>query len=567
MLVALAALALTSGAEDILARVDEHQHRVERMTLEHVDSAIAFAVIMLGASLLIMILTQAASSLLNLRGQHLERSLRDLLQTLCPALNDRAEVLTKQILEHPLLSDSRFGSTEHHDRRYRRILAIAGGVAGGLLGTAFVEGLERKLSVGVAGGIAVAFALNHLSKTWELASTVRLDELVRTLSLVDKDTAAELAAPAPNAALTQQLAHLEEMAKECGQALTNAVEQLRARVDDPSIGELLDVVLARIGSDADKLARLKRLRQRVAPELSSMVDGLVEIVAAERAISFDKSKLLVSLQEAVDRRMKDAEVLFNAAMDRASQRFAANSRLWTIGFSLVFVFLAHLDAIALYKRVSSDAELRARLVASSDAMMKQADKSLNGAPVPSVSITPPAPAASGRSAPAQPPAFSACLEKYAFRARIPEIYTAALVCPKALNGFEARFKGKGKPEPFATREDALDYLRKSLEGSPTRDAQLDLYRENLNQLLQSSELNQLFDQAASINGQLARAGIELLPDPYPGIRPTPQELPGLLVAAALLSLGAPFWFNALKTLTNLRPLVATREQKEREAKT
>jgi hypothetical protein len=36
-------------------------------------------------------------------------------------------------------------------------------------------------------------------------------------------------------------------------------------------------------------------------------------------------------------------------------------------------------------------------------------------------------------------------------------------------------------------------------------------------------------------------------------------------AAALLSLGAPFWFNALKTLSNLRPVLANREQKEREA--
>jgi hypothetical protein len=40
----------------------------------------------------------------------------------------------------------------------------------------------------------------------------------------------------------------------------------------------------------------------------------------------------------------------------------------------------------------------------------------------------------------------------------------------------------------------------------------------------------------------------------------------LLVAAALLSLGAPFWFNILKTLSNLRPLVATREEKERQEK-
>ena len=30
----------------------------------------------------------------------------------------------------------------------------------------------------------------------------------------------------------------------------------------------------------------------------------------------------------------------------------------------------------------------------------------------------------------------------------------------------------------------------------------------------------------------------------------------------MLSLGAPFWFNALKTLANLRPVLATREKEE-----
>ena len=35
-----------------------------------------------------------------------------------------------------------------------------------------------------------------------------------------------------------------------------------------------------------------------------------------------------------------------------------------------------------------------------------------------------------------------------------------------------------------------------------------------------------------------------------------QHLLGLLASAALLSLGAPFWFNILKSLTNLRPLLA-----------
>jgi hypothetical protein len=41
--------------------------------------------------------------------------------------------------------------------------------------------------------------------------------------------------------------------------------------------------------------------------------------------------------------------------------------------------------------------------------------------------------------------------------------------------------------------------------------------------------------------------------------PVGPEIPGVLATAALLSLGAPFWFNLLKSLTNLRPLVATKQ--------
>ena len=44
-----------------------------------------------------------------------------------------------------------------------------------------------------------------------------------------------------------------------------------------------------------------------------------------------------------------------------------------------------------------------------------------------------------------------------------------------------------------------------------------------------------------------------------------KQLLGALVSGALLSLGAPFWFNSLKALTNLRPIVASK-QKEEEAK-
>jgi hypothetical protein len=39
---------------------------------------------------------------------------------------------------------------------------------------------------------------------------------------------------------------------------------------------------------------------------------------------------------------------------------------------------------------------------------------------------------------------------------------------------------------------------------------------------------------------------------------------GIVAAAALLSLGAPFWFNLLRQLANLRTMLANKEAEERE---
>ena len=51
------------------------------MTMQHLDTVIAFAFVMLGASLVIVAGTQVAISLLGLRGTNLRRSLADLFET------------------------------------------------------------------------------------------------------------------------------------------------------------------------------------------------------------------------------------------------------------------------------------------------------------------------------------------------------------------------------------------------------------------------------------------------------------------------------------------------------
>jgi hypothetical protein len=45
-----------------------------------------------------------------------------------------------------------------------------------------------------------------------------------------------------------------------------------------------------------------------------------------------------------------------------------------------------------------------------------------------------------------------------------------------------------------------------------------------------------------------------------------SHLGGVVLSIALLSLGAPFWFNLLRSLSNLRPVLATKDSQEQQAR-
>jgi hypothetical protein len=72
-------------------------------------------------------------------------------------------------------------------------------------------------------------------------------------------------------------------------------------------------------------------------------------------------------------------------------------------------------------------------------------------------------------------------------------------------------------------------------------------------------------QLGTLNAQLTNSGLSLIAQPYPRglawLWPWPHLL-GLCLSAAFLSLGAPFWFNTLKSLTNLRPVLAQQVDKQ-----
>ncbi|HSY25378.1 MAG TPA: hypothetical protein VK841_24805 [Polyangiaceae bacterium] len=83
----------------------------------------------------------------------------------------------------------------------------------------------------------------------------------------------------------------------------------------------------------------------------------------------------------------------------------------------------------------------------------------------------------------------------------------------------------------------------------------------------SESVDSLVKEAKGIRSDLTKAQLRLLPEPYPGLSYAIvnngwRHLLGVLVSAVLLSLGAPFWFNMLRTASTLRPLLAAKADDE-----
>jgi hypothetical protein len=195
---------------------------------------------------------------------------------------------------------------------------------------------------------------------------------------------------------------------------------------------------------------------------------------------------------------------FDAVMDRTSQRFVALTRVWTIAFSLVLALALHLDALRFFHEISGNAELRARLVMGADAISQRA---------------------------------SAAFES---GARIPALYAEAM-------------------RRLSVGEQAA--------GRPDVDSLVGRYQALIQQGLTRS-IDELLDQAAGIRADLAAAQIQLVPSPYPGVRyRLDRHLWGVLLMASLMSLGAPFWFNVLRGMSTLRPILAGKEHQERKQRT
>ncbi len=613
--------------------------------MQHLDTVIAFAAIMLGISLIITAGTQIVVSLLGLRGSNLRRSLTDLFETACVDRDARryAREIARRVLCYPLISDSVFS-------RFRipveALPFVPPDVAGKLQGATSGIPLRPWLLGALGGFFTWPIALTVAKRLFSLDVCQYLDVVARAVPLLNLcehpwRSGAILGAISGGVLSRWRLATSIRF-EELGPTLEKLSEPPQSTL--PTRVQCAMLVIA---GEAQNEPRPK------AKPVAAQVERLVEDAHADGGVAVAVEKAVAQTPALAEPRLEGLKSWFDHAMDRASQRFTLQARVVTVVLSAVFVFAAHLDAIRLFQTLSSDAQLRVQLAATADAITRQADfsRTRDGAAflaarggralVPDVyrkammvvlqstpagiEPTRPKPRLAPRSNDTPPPGKAqpepgGGMEMLNYLLESPnsrlQAGGAAQAAPPAVQPeppapakkedtksatpgkkegtkpsapLNPKTTPKGTPKPaapplrehreiydaktraakaleatpgFASREDAVSWLRTTLDGDPAADFLVAAYEQELDAQL-VSDSDKMLDRSASLKRELARSELQLLPEKWPGWEPTSRELPGLLIALVFLSLGAPFWYNTLKKLTSLRPLLAVKHENQR----
>jgi len=309
-------------------------------------------------------------------------------------------------------------------------------------------------------------------------------------------------------------------------------------------------------------------------------------------------KLLPQLVSRAQKAMNDIELQFDSIMDRISQRFTVHMRIWTVIFSVIMAFAFHLDAFSLITKLSSDSELRASLITNAEAITQQANKMIGTthSPIGSAYVEamkqlkeqdPLAKQALG-----EPPAFQsfndgetwlrmqlkdsdqtdALIKKYknlvqsALKTEIEKLKDQAIMIKNELS----KTKFQLVPDPY--HYPWWDFWTGSFKiNSQSLKGLEDKVPDDVLKKLESLKCHEIRGKDKFLDIIQNAIGVEPTDKYFSLIMKyadvslywTPNlHFWGILSAAALLSVGAPFWFNILKTLANLRPILANKQEKE-----
>jgi hypothetical protein len=455
--------------------------------LDSLDTLIGFALIFTVVSLLITILVQAITSLLNLRGKNLAWGVAEAFEAIAPELvaekKERGKALADHLLKDPLISDSQFGR---------------------LVGKATAVRPEE------------------------------LFDLLHRIAIGKKEVAKE------NKPKESDLwATIKSFFRWC-------FNLFQKKSEPTDIKQEVIILFKNLGVPADvfvmaeeEKVRLQNLKADIDNQLKGLPKGPAEELLRAEAKKVDHllTFAATSTQEAAIRwaAQGEAEIQkiyqkfehwFETGEERAQEWFTTHARIITSLLGIGAALLLQLDMIEIYKLVSSNRQVRDSLVAQTKAVLDQGEKVLKERPA---------------------------------------------VMQTALKAMTASGNTNLTNVVITVSDTVGTAKAKIREASQNRSSEEEVNRilERFDQevaVVVKTNLTEYTGEYNSITKSLDQTGFELFPKAgWRWGRPNAtggidwhlrEHLLGMLFSALLLSLGAPFWFNTLKSLASLRSSVA-----------
>jgi hypothetical protein len=475
--------------------------------LDQLETLIAFALIMLLLSLIIMTIVQSFNVALQRRGHYLLWGIKQVMQQM-GADEKIAKVVSQAVLRYgPLSAAGWVAKIPVIGQFFSTATAIRPEELAKVLG--------RVLPATVPAGSRGDWYASTLAAADALEQTlVHKQPDFFTLSALLQGLGVQLGTQAaqglPPSAAPVTAAHLQAA------ILTALKDQANAGA------QTLAAALPAVATKA--IAELNRL----VPAGTATIPSIAQLVTSlETAFQTQLNAALASLNQ----KAADLKEWFDMVMDRTTERFVSWTRLVTILTSFVFCMMLQVDALDILKQLYTDKEARAALVAQVDPTLKQAEGILA---LPSTGLS-----------------------------------------TEALRAIESQIKAAGYtgtiPNDLNTQPQGEDWIKKNIPAAQQENLlakfaaqfgvtaqkrldDLEKARNEARKTLSGSQLR-IIHTSDHIEFTAWRTALSDM-----------HHLGGILMAWVLLSLGAPFWFNTLKSLSNLRPILANRVQAEDEGK-
>jgi len=297
--------------------------------------------------------------------------------------------------------------------------------------------------------------------------------------------------------------------------------------------ECLNESVDRIGEKFAFLSALDDAVAKVDPQIRDRVKTLITQVSAGMTLK-------------VTRLERGVEQWFDTVMSRSSDLFQRYTRAITVGVAVVLAVFLQIDARQIAQELYTNAEIRNSFVKTVDDITARADKVL---------------ANSNRGS--QAAQLLAGEEKEELLKSRTAHDTAEPNSDAAKKADAQMISHQGAANLLATAPTDLNNCSAAdtwLAAQPGGTQELRAKLQQTCQGVTQDAIGIAGKQIREISDKLQQSDLKIMSwgDSYWGSYANFYHVLGILATIVLLSLGAPFWFNMLREVANLKPAIATK---------